>query len=220
MGVTRAVLPRRAVNIPPKQSLNMAHFGAFIWARGEYYGVDRVVGVAMTLYLDFLGLCAKIIGTRHSDLCINNKDIEMSLSSTMESLSKKMDDMGITEIDFERRYLFGLFTKRIHLSKQSVAVATGAPKGAVEQTSAAGEPEITGHVLKSPMVGVAYLAPEPGAKPFVKVGSTIHAGDTVALVEAMKTFNPIKSDVDGVVKKILVADGAAVEFDQPLIIIE
>jgi acetyl-CoA carboxylase biotin carboxyl carrier protein len=52
------------------------------------------------------------------------------------------------------------------------------------------------------------------------VGATVHAGDTVALVEAMKTFNPIKSDVDGVVKKILVTDGAAVEFDQPLIVIE
>ena len=70
------------------------------------------------------------------------------------------------------------------------------------------------------MVGVAYLAPEPGANPFVKVGATVHAGDTVALVEAMKTFNPIKSDVDGVVKEILVSDGGAVEFDQPLIVIE
>ena len=70
------------------------------------------------------------------------------------------------------------------------------------------------------MVGVAYLAPEPGAKPFVKVGDAVKAGDTVALVEAMKTFNPIKSDKDGVVKEILVTDGAAVEFDQPLIVIE
>lgn len=142
----------------------------------------------------------------------------MSFNATMKSLSKKMDDMGITEIDFERRYLFGLFSKRIHLSKQATkAVATEAK---VAPAIVADEPQISGHVLKSPMVGVAYLAPEPGAKPFVKVGATVHAGDTVALVEAMKTFNPIKSDVDGVVKKILVADGAAVEFDQPLIVIE
>lgn len=142
----------------------------------------------------------------------------MSFGATMESLSKKMDDMGITEIDFERRFLFGLFTRRIHLAKGATAtVATGknTPVSAV-----ADEPQVSGHALKSPMVGVVYLAPEPGAKPFVKVGSTVHAGDTVALVEAMKTFNPIKADVDGVVKKILVADGAAVEFDQPLIIIE
>ena len=70
------------------------------------------------------------------------------------------------------------------------------------------------------MVGVVYLAPEPGADAFVTVGKSVKAGDTVALVEAMKTFNPIKSDKDGVVKKILVTDGAAVEFDQPLIVIE
>ena len=143
----------------------------------------------------------------------------MSLRSTMESLSKTMDDMGITEIDFERHYLFGLFNKRIHLSKQAV-VAANVPAAVNVPVTDVDEPQISGHVLKSPMVGVAYLAPEPGAKPFVKVGGTVHIGDTVALVEAMKTFNPIKADVDGVVKKILVADGAAVEFDQPLIVIE
>ena len=142
----------------------------------------------------------------------------MSFNATMESLSKKMDDMGITEIDFERRYLFGLFNKRVHLSKQATKAAAAEPR--VTPAVATDEPQISGHALKSPMVGVVYLAPEPGAKPFVKVGATVHAGDTVALVEAMKTFNPIKSDVDGVVKKVLVADGAAVEFDQPLIVIE
>jgi acetyl-CoA carboxylase biotin carboxyl carrier protein len=131
-----------------------------------------------------------------------------------------MDDMGITEIDFERKILFGIFNRRIHLSKQSlVAVADGCEPAAAPITNDA-KMEISGHALKSPMVGVVYLAPEPGAKPFVKVGATVHAGDTVALVEAMKTFNPIKADTDGIVKKILVSDGGAVEFDQPLIIIE
>ena len=144
----------------------------------------------------------------------------MSLRATIKSLSKTMDDMGITEIDFDRRYLFGLINKRIHLSKQSVVAVSGAPESVSTVAAQEAKPEITGHALKSPMVGVVYLAGEPGAAPFVKVGSTVHAGDTVALVEAMKTFNPIKSDVDGRVKKILVADGAAVEFDQPLVIIE
>lgn len=144
----------------------------------------------------------------------------MSFRGTLESLSKTMDDMGITEIDFERRFLFGIYNRRIHLSKQSTVnlpdtIDLGTlPKVPEEKTN------ISGHALKSPMVGVAYLAPEPGAKPFVKVGMSVHAGDTVALVEAMKTFNPIKSDVDGVVKEVLVSDGAAVEFDQPLIVIE
>ena len=145
----------------------------------------------------------------------------MSFRSTMESLSKTMDDMGITEIDFERKFLFGIFTRRIHLSKQTVVAAGDVEvKSSVPAEKADTNSALSGHALKSPMVGVVYLAPEPGAKPFVKVGTTIHAGDTVALVEAMKTFNPIKSDVDGVVKEILVADGAAVEFDQPLVIIE
>ena len=145
----------------------------------------------------------------------------MSLRSTMESLSKTMDDMGITEIDFERNFLFGLLTRRIHLSKQSVVAASGEVcEKVVPVVNEETKEVISGHILKSPMVGVAYLAPEPGAKPFVKVGSTVHVGDTVALVEAMKTFNPIKSDVDGVVKEVLVADSAAVEFDQPLIVIE
>ena len=145
----------------------------------------------------------------------------MSFRATIESLSKTMDDMGITEIDFERKFLFGIFSRRIHLSKQSVvAVAEACESAGTTPITNDAKMEISGHALKSPMVGVVYLAPEPGAKPFVKVGATVHAGDTVALVEAMKTFNPIKADTDGVVKKILVSDGGAVEFDQPLIVIE
>lgn len=145
----------------------------------------------------------------------------MSFRATIETLSKTMDDMGITEIDFERRFLFGLITRRIHLSKQAcVSSSDAASDKKISAKKKGVQQAISGHVLKSPMVGVAYLAQEPGAKPFVKVGSKVSVGDTVALVEAMKTFNPIKSDVDGVVKKIMVEDGAAVEFDQPLIIIE
>ena len=144
----------------------------------------------------------------------------MSFRATIESLSKTMDDMGITEIDFERKFLFGIFNRRIHLSKQSVVAAAEACESVATPITNDAKMEISGHALKSPMVGVVYLAPEPGAKPFVKVGATVHAGDTVALVEAMKTFNPIKADTDGVVKKILVSDGGAVEFDQPLIVIE
>ena len=150
----------------------------------------------------------------------------MSFRATVESMSKIMDEMGITELDLERQFLFGVYRKHIHLSKQT-AVAAAMPGFAVTEnkrhgidSSAVDEPKISGHVLKSPMVGVAYLASEPGAKPFVTVGASVKSGDTVALVEAMKTFNPIKSDKDGVVKEILVTDGQAVEFDQPLIVIE
>lgn len=141
-----------------------------------------------------------------------------SFRSTVENMSKLMDEMGITELDLERQLLLGLYRKHIHLSKQQAVAA--APVGFVPANRAACDEKISGHVLKSPMVGVVYLAPEPGATPFVKVGDNVKVGDTVALVEAMKTFNPIKSDVDGVVKEILVTDGTAVEFDMPIIVIE
>ena len=75
-------------------------------------------------------------------------------------------------------------------------------------------------VVKSPIVGTAYLAPEPGAKPFVSVGKKIKKGDTVMIVEAMKTMNHVPSTIDGTVKKISVEDGQPVEFGQVLIIIE
>ncbi len=149
----------------------------------------------------------------------------MSFRSNVESMSKIMDEMGITELELERQFLFGVYRKHIHLSKlQGTVIAPACtpvstdvtPTKSVQKTSA----PVSGHTLKSPMVGVAYLAPEPGSKPFVTVGSQIKSGDTVALIEAMKTFNPIKSDKDGTVREILVSDGQAVEFDQPIIVIE
>ncbi len=154
----------------------------------------------------------------------------MSFRSTVESMSKMMAEMGITELNLERQFLFGVYRKQIRLSKQQT-VATAMPnfpvatesKQTIAETApvAAEAPKTSsGTALKSPMVGVAYLSPEPGAKTFTEVGATIKAGDTVVLIEAMKTFNPIKADRDGMVKEILIKDGAAVEFDQPLIIIE
>ena len=74
--------------------------------------------------------------------------------------------------------------------------------------------------VKSPIIGTAYLAPEPGAKPFVEIGKKIKRGDTVMIVEAMKTMNHIPSSQDGVVKKICVEDGQPIEFGQNLIIFE
>ena len=146
----------------------------------------------------------------------------MSFRATVESMSKIMDDMGITELNLERQFLFGVYRKHIHLSKQQVATTVavaGNATGDIKETAQIKKSD-NANALKSPMVGVVYLAPEPGADTFVSVGDTVKAGDTVALVEAMKTFNPIKADKDGVVKEILVTDGAAVEYDQPLIVIE
>ena len=75
-------------------------------------------------------------------------------------------------------------------------------------------------IIKSPIVGTAYLAPEPGGKKFVEIGKKIKKGDTVMIIEAMKTMNHVPSTVDGVVKEICVNDGQPVEFDQKILILE
>ncbi len=75
-------------------------------------------------------------------------------------------------------------------------------------------------IVKSPIIGTAYLAPEPGAKHFVEIGKKIKKGDTIMIVEAMKTMNHVPSTLDGVVKKISVEDGQPVEFGQALIVLE
>ena len=82
------------------------------------------------------------------------------------------------------------------------------------------EVEVSKSVVKSPIVRTAYLAPEPGAKPFVSIGKKIKKGETIMIVEAMKTMNHVPSSLDGIVKKICVEDGQPVEFDQTLIVLE
>ena len=81
-------------------------------------------------------------------------------------------------------------------------------------------PKVEGHVLKSPMVGTFYRAPSPGAKPFVEIGDTVKAGQTVCIIEAMKLLNEIEADKDGVVKAILAENGQPVEYGEPLLAIE
>ncbi len=80
-------------------------------------------------------------------------------------------------------------------------------------------PEEVGTTIKSPMVGTAFLSPQPDAKPFVEPGDAVKAGDTLLIVEAMKVMNPITAPAGGVVKKLLVSDGQPIEFDQPLVVI-
>ena len=98
-----------------------------------------------------------------------------------------------------------------------VAVAAPAPAPAPPP---AAEPEIDGTVINSPMVGTFYMSPSPGAPAFVKAGQSIKPGDTICIVEAMKILNQIESEVSGIVKEVLVADGQPVEFGEPLMIVE
>ncbi|MBS3932447.1 MAG: acetyl-CoA carboxylase biotin carboxyl carrier protein, partial [Sphingomonadales bacterium] len=89
-------------------------------------------------------------------------------------------------------------------------------------TTAAPEPAavaVDANALKSPMVGTAYLTPEPGAAPFIAVGKQVKAGDTLLIIEAMKVMNPITADKAGTIKAILVENAQPVEYDQPLVVI-
>ena len=86
-------------------------------------------------------------------------------------------------------------------------------------TPAAPAEDAGGNAVKSPMVGTAFLSPEPGAAPFIEVGKTVKAGDTLLIVEAMKVMNPITAPEAGTIKKVMISDGQPVEFDQPLVII-
>src|SRR5688572_14074761 len=98
------------------------------------------------------------------------------------------------------------------------APATAAPASSAPAPGAAAE-EAAGNAVKSPMVGTAFLSPEPGAAPFVSVGDAVKVGDTLLIIEAMKVMNPITAPSGGVVKQITVSDGQPVEFDQPLVVI-
>jgi acetyl-CoA carboxylase biotin carboxyl carrier protein len=99
---------------------------------------------------------------------------------------------------------------------QPMAAPAAAPAVAAEAPAPA-EPE--GHVVKSPMVGTFYRSPSPGAKPFVEIGQTVNAGDTLCIIEAMKLLNEIEADVAGTVKAVLVENGQPVEYGQPLFVI-
>ena len=101
----------------------------------------------------------------------------------------------------------------------AAAPALSAPPMHGKEDIGAPAEEIAGTTIKSPMVGTAFLSPEPGAPPFIEVGKPVKAGDTLLIVEAMKVMNPITAPEGGVVKKIIVADAQPIEFDQPLVII-
>ena len=105
------------------------------------------------------------------------------------------------------------------MSRQSKVSQNIAPEIIIEKNNRKTEP-VSGTEIKSPIIGTAYLAPEPGAKKFVETGKKIKKGDTVMIVEAMKTMNHVPSPKDGVVKSVNVEDGQPVEYGQTLVVID
>ena len=130
----------------------------------------------------------------------------------IEELTKYLDEFNLTEIE----YLEG--TKKIKVGKGSVStnIVTAHKPGIAKKV----EEDNGGNKITSPIIGTAYLAPEPGGKKFVEVGQKIKKGQTVMIVEAMKTMNHVPSTSEGEVKKVLVQDGQAVEFGQALVLLK
>ena len=139
----------------------------------------------------------------------------------IKELTDYLNEFNLTEIEYtEKDTKIKVSKSNSSISNQSISApstySTSVGKVAAETKSEI----ISGIQVTSPIIGTAYHSPEPGAKKFVEVGKKIKKGDTVMIVEAMKTMNHVPSTADGVVKEICVADGQAVEFGQTIIILE
>jgi acetyl-CoA carboxylase biotin carboxyl carrier protein len=145
-------------------------------------------------------------------------------SALIRELALLLDETSLTEIEIERAGLRVRVARNIQIAAAmpaGIAPLAHVPVAAAPAAAAPGA-DFANHpgVVPSPMVGTAYFAPEPGAKPFVEVGARVTAGQTLLIIEAMKTMNQIPSPRAGTVTQILVEDGQPVEFGEPLVIIE
>jgi acetyl-CoA carboxylase biotin carboxyl carrier protein len=141
----------------------------------------------------------------------------------VRKLAAILKDTGLTEIEVERDGQKIRVARTLTAAPQAAQAHTPAPVAApspAPAAEAAPAAQVAGEQVKSPMVGTVYLAPEPGAPPFIKVGDKVAAGQTLMIIEAMKTMNPIPAAKAGVVRAVLVTDGDPVEFGEPLAIIE
>ena len=142
----------------------------------------------------------------------------------VRKLSKLLEETGLTEIEYGRDGWYMRVAKGSRIAAPIPAVSPAASAGASRGEPAADAPEddLSGHpgAVASPMVGVIYHAPEPGAAPFVRVGDQVKPGQTLFLIEAMKVMNPVAATAAGRVARILVANGAPVEYGEVLALIE
>ena len=142
-------------------------------------------------------------------------------SALIRELATLLDETNLTEIEIERSGLRVRVARNISLAASVPAsVAAAAPAAVAAAPTAVADVAKHPGVVPSPMVGTAYWASEPGAKPFIEVGSKVSVGQTLLIIEAMKTMNQIPSTRAGTVTQILVEDGQPVEFGEPLVIIE
>ncbi len=142
----------------------------------------------------------------------------------IRDLATLLDETNLTEIEVERAGFRIRIARNITVAATvpTYATASAATSAAAAPAATATAVDISKHpgMVPSPMVGTAYLASEPGARPFIDIGSKVKVGDTLLIIEAMKTMNQIPSTRAGTVTQILVEDGQPVEFGEPLVIIE
>ena len=137
----------------------------------------------------------------------------------IKELSNYLDEFKLTEIEItEKDTKIKVSKNNVSISNQTIPASIG--NSNLSNTTQPAESVKSGTEITSPIIGTAYHAPEPGAKKFVEVGKKIKKGETIMIVEAMKTMNHVPSTHDGVVKKICVDDGQPVEFGQIIIILE
>ena len=159
-----------------------------------------------------------------------SKDHTTADVAFIQALAELLNSNGLTEISVKREYGDN-DTLNVKVSKQTITTAApmmaapaqaavAAAPAAAPAAAASNDPSDHPGAVASPMVGTAYLAPEPGAPAFVTVGQQVTVGQTVLIIEAMKTMNQIPAPATGTVKRILVADGDPVEYGAPLMIIE
>jgi len=143
-------------------------------------------------------------------------------SALIRELALLLDETSLTEIEIERAGLRVRVARNVSIAAAVPAAVSMVAPAIAAVPAAAAVADLSKHpgVVPSPMVGTAYWSPEPGAKPFIEVGSKVSAGQTLLIIEAMKTMNQIPSPRAGTVTQILVEDGQPVEFGEPLVIIE
>ena len=137
----------------------------------------------------------------------------------IKELSDYLKEFNLTEIEItEKDTKIKVSKNNVSISNQPQVISSSSPASSSVPTQT--QNVKSGTEITSPIIGTAYHAPEPGAKRFVEIGKKIKKGDTIMIVEAMKTMNHVPSTSEGIVKKILVEDGQAVEFGQTLVILE
>ena len=131
----------------------------------------------------------------------------------IKELVDNLEEFKLSELEYSEKDI------KIKVSRQNKINQNISPEITIERNNQKAE-TVSGTEIKSPIIGTAYLAPEPGAKKFVETGKKIKKGDTVMIVEAMKTMNHVPSPKDGVVKRVNVEDGQPVEYGQTLVVID